>query len=157
MGRLIRSDKPMKYFVDGFVMGANPSKLGGGFTIVDEANRFIMRRRLMRAGFTNNDGEILGIYFALKHAAAYDTISSDSKCAIWWAEAGRSKKRKDLSRMLTECRQMIQEKKITLVWEGRDDNLAGIFNENEADKYRKLRMAKEKGIEPEFADFVEHL
>lgn len=131
-----------KYFVDGFVVGANPSEIGGGFTIVDENNNFISRKMMNKKGFTNNDGEILGMYFALKHCKENDTISSDSQTAIGWVNRTYSKSRKDLNTLLRACQMLMSEKKVTIIWEGRDDNLAGVFNEKNAKKYKLLRIAK---------------
>lgn len=146
-----------KFFVDGFVMGANPSQIGGGFTIVDENNKFISRKMMKKVGFTNNDGEILGIYFALKHCGVGDTISSDSQTAIGWVMRAYSKSRKDLNTLLRACQIMMSEKEVSIIWEGRDDNLAGVFNEDNGKKYKLLRLANEKGIDSDFAEFAEHI
>ena len=58
----------MKYYTDGFQIGGNPSRIGGGYTIVDETNTLIERKVIKRFGFTNNEAEILGIAEALRLA-----------------------------------------------------------------------------------------
>ena len=52
----------MKYYTDGFVDGCNPSDKGGGYTILDEEKNLIKQEYVEKRNFTNNEGEILGIY-----------------------------------------------------------------------------------------------
>lgn len=119
----------MKYYCDGFVIGKNGSARGGGYTIVDENNQVIIRETIMQQGFTNNDGEILGVYNALKFCDPLDIVSTDSMIALTWARAGFSKARPDLNVMLRDCQFLFRDKCVNLMWEGRDYNLAGIYNE----------------------------
>lgn len=121
----------MKYYTDGFVDGSNPSAKGGGYTILDENNKMIRQDYVEKVGFTNNEGEILGIYNALLSCEVGDTISTDSMCCLSWVGNGKSKARPDLNNILRECRELREEKKVNLMWEGRDFNLAGIFNEEQ--------------------------
>ncbi len=119
----------MKYYTDGFVRGSNPSPIGGGFTVVNEKNELIIREEIFKEGFTNNEGEILGILHALRICGIGDTVSTDSMCCLTWANKGFSKVRPDLRDILMECQMLKTTKKVNLMWEGRDFNLAGIFNE----------------------------
>lgn len=119
----------MKYYTDGFVLGKNGKSKGGGYTIVDEHNKLLARETLHTPGFTNNDGEILGVHAALKMCACLDTVSTDSMVAITWVRSGFSKARPDLNPLLQECRFLYKDKCINLMWEGRDHNLAGRHNE----------------------------
>lgn len=119
----------MKLYTDGFVLGRNGNSKGGGYTIVDQHSKLITRETVYKEKFTNNDGEILGVYHALKIAGALDCISTDSMVAITWVRSGFSKARPDLNVMLRECQFLMRDKCINLMWEGRDHNLAGQYNE----------------------------
>src|SRR3990167_9505470 len=67
--RLLVNVIKMKYYCDGFLLGnLNPSKKGGGYTIVDEIENIIHREVIKKENFTNNEAEILGIYEVLKLA-----------------------------------------------------------------------------------------
>lgn len=133
----------VKYYSDGFLRGKkNPSPIGGGYTVVDENKNLIKREEFERAGFTNNEGEILGILEAAKIADIGDCISTDSMCCLAWANVGRSKARPDLNPVLMETAALIADKHINLMWERRDFNLAGIFNENE--QYQRRKLFKKK-------------
>lgn len=122
----------MKYYTDGWLMGSNPSH-GGGWTVIDENNKLIERGELRKMGFTNNEAEIRAIKFALEYAEEGDQISTDSMCCLSWVNKGKSKARPDLNELMTECKNIKEKKKINLMWEGRDFNLAGIYNEEVKD------------------------
>lgn len=119
----------MKYYTDGFVLGRNGNSKGGGYTIVDQHSKLIARETVYKEKFTNNDGEILGVYNALKMADVLDVISTDSMVAITWVKSGFSKARPDLNILLRECQFLMKDKCINLMWEGRNYNLAGQYNE----------------------------
>ncbi len=124
----------MKWYCDGFIL---PN--GGGFAIVDE-NNFLRARGVCMREITNNEAELRGILNTLILADRGDTVSSDSACCIWWVRKGKSKVRKDLIPLMQEANRIMQEKAILLIWEGRDDNLAGHWNERmhaRRDKARK--------------------
>ena len=118
----------MRYFVDGFTVGSNPSRVGGGFTVVDENNNLIERREVRRY-FTNNEGELLGISFAVHLAQPGDEVITDSQCAQAWVRAGRSKARPDLSELCSTTKSVAAEKHLQIRWVRRENNLAGIYNE----------------------------
>ena len=120
----------MKYFCDGFVLGQNGSSKGGGYTIVDESNNLIVHETIYKDNFTNNDGELLGVYETLKLCKPFDTISTDSMVALSWIRSMKVKARPDLKPLAIECNFLLKDKCINLMWEGRDYNLAGIYNEN---------------------------
>lgn len=143
----------MKYYCDGFTMGGNPSKGlggGGGYTIVDESGSLIKMRVIYREGFTNNEGEILGILDTLRLCKFKDSISTDSMIALTWINSGRSKARSDLIGILLECKNIILYKKINLLWEGREFNLAGIYNETHIKCDYEKGGIKEDKIEKPF-------
>ena len=66
-------------------------------------------------------------------------------CCISWVNAGFSKVRPDLRNILGECQILKVTKKINLMWEGRDFNLAGIVNEKIQKHFREInRKEKQK-------------
>lgn len=125
----------MKYYTDGFMMKSNPSPYGGGYTITDETGAVLHQEVIRKAGLTNNEAETMGILHALRIAETGDTVSTDSMCCLTWVNRGRAKARKDLFDVLDEAKALLRYKKINLMWEGRDFNLAGIHNENNLKKY----------------------
>lgn len=129
----------MKYYTDGFMYGDNPSPIGGGYTITDENGELIHREVVKKEGYTNNEAEIGGILWALRNAETGDAISTDSMCCLTWANGGKSKARPDLKEILQECKKLMEEKAINLMWEGRDFNLAGIMNESSQEFRKKYK------------------
>lgn len=119
----------MKYYTDGYTLGQNPSDEGGGYSVVDENGELIAHEVIRQSHFTNNEAEIRGIEHVLKICAAGDQISTDSMNALTWIHAGKSKARADLNEVLKFCQKELVAKKVNLMWEGRDFNLAGHFNE----------------------------
>ncbi len=127
----------MKYFTDGYTEFSNPSLTGGGFTITDNSGNLIKTQAIKKVKFTNNEAELLGVRECLDKICEYeDEISTDSNIVICWLREGNKKiykskfPRPDLISVIEECRAIIKSKNINLYWEGREKNLAGIFNEN---------------------------
>lgn len=125
---------------DGFVMGKNPSPIGGGYTLVDGKGNLLYRREIRNLGsFTNNDGELRGLVHALLIAKENDIVITDSKTVYWWVCKGRAKARPDLTEICKIGNQAMHSKKVEIRWVRRDENLAGIYNENYAEKYKRTR------------------
>lgn len=119
----------MIYFTDCFVMGTNPSTTGGGYTIVNEHNEVVEIKRIYKKGFTNNEGELLGVLRAIELSEIGSEIYTDSQCICFWVKNGKSKARKDLNDILKNAYSDMEKKNLTLVWIPREENLAGIYNE----------------------------
>lgn len=119
----------MKYYTDGFTIEANPSKTGGGYTIADENGEIIHREVISKIGFTNNEGEILGLLKCFEIANNGDSVSTDSIVCIGWINARKSKVRKDLNHIFAKCHDLVKQKNINLMWERRNFNLAGLHNQ----------------------------
>lgn len=148
----------MKFYTDGWMMGSkNPSPYGGGFTVTDEKGNVVIREEINQEGFTNNEAEIRGIKFALEYAVKGDTVSTDSMCCLTWVRKGRSKARPDLYELLQECNFILKEKNINLIWEGRDNNLAGIYNESISKEETKKRKENPKPIKPKIESEIQTL
>lgn len=119
----------MKYYIDGFVDGSNPSPVGGGYSIVDENGELVEIEYIAKSGFTNNEAEVLGLYNALGYAESGDTISTDSQNNLYWLCGGKSKSRPDLNDILGKSKYLLKNSNVAIVWEPREYNLAGIYNE----------------------------
>lgn len=119
----------MEYHADCFVYGGNPSDTGGGFTITDSLGNLLIQEEVLKLGFTNNEGELLGVLHACMLANHGDTIVTDSQNAIAWTRSGKPKARPDLATQANLAKQLIKLKKLTVVWFPREKNAAGIYNE----------------------------
>jgi len=119
----------MKYYIDGFVDGSNPSDRGGGYSIVNENGELVEIEYVEKKGFTNNEAEVLGLYNALCYAESGDIISTDSQNNLYWLCGGKSKSRPDLNDILSKSKDLLKNSNVTIVWEPRDYNLAGVYNE----------------------------
>ena len=141
-----------KYYTDGWLKGSrNPSPYGGGYTVVDENNNLIVREDIKSSNFTNNEAEIRGILFALEYAEKKDIISTDSMCCLTWVNTGTSKARPDLNHLLFRCKELKFSKFINLMWEGRDFNLAGIYNEKVQKENTKKRIVDQLEVDYKYA------
>ena len=125
----------MKYYTDGYTEFSNPSLTGGGFTITDNSGNLIKTQQIKKVKFTNNEAELLGVRECLNKCEYEDEISTDSNIVICWLREGNKniykKKfpRPDLISVIEDCKKIINSKSIDVYWEGRDFNLAGIYNE----------------------------
>ena len=119
----------MIYYTDGFTIWRNPSPKGGGYTVIDATNTLRSYQVIAKKGFTNNEGELLGILNALELAETGDTIISDSRICINWILRGQAGTRIDLWSRAREGQKLWRIKKINLKWENRRDILAGQYNE----------------------------
>ena len=119
----------MKYYTDGFTIQSNPSIIGGGFTVVDELGKLIKREEILKEWFTNNEGELLGVLYVLENFNNC-IISTDSMNTIYWIKKGFSKARPDLKDVLLKAKTLKEKKEIEIIFEPREKNLAGVYNEN---------------------------
>lgn len=127
----------MKYYSDGFTIAASPSKIGGGYRVLNDLNQLVSEETIYKYGFTNNEGELLGVEKALQIAQERDIVSTDSKVVMSWVRSGNPKARPDLKEVVQHCHKMVLEKNVRLLWEGRENNLAGIYNEEQQLKHRR--------------------
>lgn len=121
----------MKYYSDGFLTSQYPNNKGGGFTVMNLKNELIIRENIIKLGITNNEVELLGCIYALTIAENGDTVSVDSKNTIAWITNPFKKKRarKDLDEFKNLGYKIINSKDIKLIWEPREVNMAGWYNE----------------------------
>lgn len=128
----------MKYYVDGWIKGSNPSLYGGGWTIINSEGDLIRFKDIKQENFTNNEAEVRGIIDALEMCEMFDEVSTDSMCCLTWINSGKSKARKDLKEVLQKGKDLMLKKKINLMWERREHNLAGLYNEERQTKNLSL-------------------
>ncbi|OGE44777.1 hypothetical protein A3E67_03695 [Candidatus Daviesbacteria bacterium RIFCSPHIGHO2_12_FULL_38_25] len=115
---------------DGFCLIKNPSPFGGGFTVTDNLGIVLSRERILKKDFTNNEAELLGVLKACGLSENNGIIITDSMNTIFWIRKGKSKARPDLNEKIKTAKDLIENKKLNLIWKKRDENLAGIYNEN---------------------------
>lgn len=125
---------------DGYTIRGNPSKIGGGFTIVglhaDGREELILTHRILRnpvlfadRPFTNNEGELLGVVFAAVMAPKGMKIVTDSHNTEAWLKSASPKARPDLAWLCVLGNQLIRQKELIVEWRPREVNLAGQYNE----------------------------
>lgn len=125
----------MILYTDCFTLGPNnPSKIGGGYTITDHIGNIIEIKKIFKNGFTNNEGEVLGILRCIEICDVNSEIYTDSTVARSWVIQGKSKARKDLTELLLNGKQQLIDKKSSVIWISRNENLAGIENENDMNR-----------------------
>ena len=125
-----------RYHIDGFTVGANPST-EGGYTITDQCGN-ILKQKFVKSEvdskpLTNNYTEFLALHDCLKEFCKEgDTILTDSKNNINWANLHfpRKSKRRDLIPMAQKVNILLKKLNINLEWVSREDNWAGLANEN---------------------------
>lgn len=117
-------------YTDCFVLGKNPSDKGGGYLICNETCIEIERKTVLKNGFTNNEGELLGVLRASELIDSGGTIYTDSRNTIAWVRSGKSKARPDLNDIMKQTKDNIRIKNIILEWKPREENLAGILVED---------------------------
>lgn len=116
-------------FVDGWTIKSNPSPFGGGFTVTDASGGLIHREEVRRR-FTNNEGELLGINYAARLATERLHISTDSRIALGWVKKGNAGTRHDLDWIAKETQRLVQQKSLRVIWQPREENKAGQYNEH---------------------------
>lgn len=120
----------MFLYVDGYIYGSNPSEIGGGFSICNESGRVIKQEERLRAGFTNNEAELLAVANAVILCESGGTIITDSQNTINWVNNPKGNKaRRDLLDVCRLAHALMEIKQIALKWEPRESNPAGRANE----------------------------
>jgi len=115
-------------YTDGYTIRANPSEEGGGFVVIDKKG-IIHHQEIAKKGFTNNEAELLGLLYAVSIATRASYVSTDSQNSLAWVKSGKPKARPDLQPIAQMIKSIIKLKKLNVIWQGRDDNLAGIYIE----------------------------
>jgi len=120
----------MHLYVDGYTIGANPSKVGGGYVVMDERKNVLWEGKCLKPNFTNNEAELIAIMRATELAHQNDTIFTDSHCAWCWVIGGHCKARRDLNKYAAQSQCNMYDKNLTIKQIPREINLAGIYLED---------------------------
>ena len=118
-----------KIYSDGYTIGQNPSPIGGGYVVMNEAKEVLTEKEIQKVGMTNNEIELLGVLCATEVAGISDEIITDSMNTYWWVMKRKCKARKDLKPIAEKAYKNICEKNLKLIQEGRETNLAGNYIE----------------------------
>ena len=121
-------------YCDGFIIGKNPSTKGGWTIMINYGTPII--EYLEKENVTNNETELRAILRSCQLSPKKEIISTDSMNSIRWINrAGNGKKlkaRPDLTEVAKEIYTLSKEKELKIIWESRENNFAGIYN----DKFR---------------------
>lgn len=121
----------MKIYTDGLTIGKNPSNVGGGYCITKENGDILeINNSIRKNPFTSNEAELLGALRATELASNGDEIITDSMNTYYWIKNGKSKARPDLNELMLKAKNNIKLKNLTLVQKPREENLAGIYIQN---------------------------
>lgn len=119
------------FYSDGFLNGQNGETHKGGFTIFKNKKWFTTIFHSKETTImTNNEAELAGAAAALSVASVGDEVIVDSMNTLAWIRSGNPKARPDLKWLAEEARNNLKVKKVNLYWRPREENLAGIYNEN---------------------------
>ena len=116
------------YFTDGYCSKNGKVNAVGGFTVFKNGI-LLTSQKLEKRGVTSNECELEGLAHAIRDAGQNDEIVVDSQVCIFWIKSGRPKARMDLQPLCQELKQLVSEKKLDVYWLPREENLAGIYNE----------------------------
>lgn len=132
----------MKYFCDGYLRGSNPS-YSGGYTVFDESG-LVETKVIEKDNLTNNEVELRSIARAVELSQDADIISTDSMTCLSWIRSGKVKARPDLKPLVRALMVVILTKKLNLMWEGREYNLAGLYNDDQKLDTARPRKSKQE-------------
>lgn len=129
-----------KLYCDGHFIDRKP-----GYSIVNSEGTLIDTNRCPSnfPALDAIDAEIWAIIVALEMSEKGDLVSTDSMAALSSVNGGRSKTRPFLDEWLWRAHNLMIDKNINLMWERREFNLAGQFNENML-AYHKVNRIREK-------------
>lgn len=118
-------------YCDGWSLSRNPDPVGGGYTILweEKGKQVTTVVREFKSGWTNNEAELNAIALALRHCGYGGKIITDSMTCIYWLRARRSRARPDLNSLIVLISKGLKQANISLEWQPRHLNLAGIYND----------------------------
>lgn len=113
-----------KTYVDGYLVYSNPSNKGG-ITIANENE--IKTYSINQDGLTNNQVEIMACIVGMFEKGK--VIVSDSQLAVNCLNGIWEVKQEFLKPLVSLGKIILKIRKKRLIWERRDTNLAGIYND----------------------------
>ncbi len=121
-------------YTDGYTIKRNPSKIGGGFIVMNETGKLLHHEKILKPNFTNNEAELLGVIKAIELADEGDTIMTDSNVTLCWIFYRKCRARLDLKPKAIKAYALMEKKYLSLEQIRREENLAGIHIENNLKK-----------------------
>lgn len=122
-----------------------------GFSIVDSEKNILVRKEYpVKNSVTDtcNTAEYLGVINALNIATNGDIVYSDSELVVQQINGNWKVNFYHLKVLCGAARLLLRDKKITLKWIGRDNNLAGLFNDKKLFDYNESYIVDYKEIYP---------
>lgn len=116
------------FHTDGYCSSNGSKTAIGGFTVFKNGS-LLETRELQKRGVTSNECELEALAFAIEKAETSDEIVTDSNVVVYWTRSGKPKARMDLQPLALKCKKLIQDKKLDVYWAPREENQAGIYNE----------------------------
>ncbi len=116
------------YHTDGYCSKNGSSSSIGGFTVFKNGE-LLMTKELEKRGVTSNECELEALAAAIFLAEDESEIVTDSNVVVYWTRSGKPKARMDLAPLANTLKRMIAEKKLDVYWAPREENQAGIYNE----------------------------
>lgn len=135
----------MKYYCDGFTRGTQ-RKYGGGFCVMEDGGKLIAFEQVDTPGISSLEFELKAIQHAVNICDKNDQVSTDTLYLVSQLLRKKIKVIDDFTQELNKTANLIKEKNINLMWEGRRFNLAGIYNEQKLKERIKLRIESEKSV-----------
>lgn len=118
-------------YVDGYTIGHNPSRTGGGFVISNPEIQSILVEKYAQFNFTNNEAEVRGLARAIEMVDEGGIVYTDSYVACCWVRKGKAKARPDLNELCKSANELQKIKNVKIKQIPRERNLAGIYIENQ--------------------------
>ena len=130
----------MTYYVDG-----SSSYAGNRIMVTTDKSDVIVSKKI-RKKMTNNELEYEAIIAAAELAADGDTINSDSKLCVEQINGNFKIKQPHLKPYAEKAKKIQVDKKLTIIWLRRDDNLAGQILEKEVKANARKRNKESKTL-----------
>lgn len=114
----------MKIYCDGSGFNGKVS----GYTVLQDGQEPLVME--FKENFTSNEMEYQAVIKSLEIASEGDEIFSDSRLVVEQTKGNWAIKTKSLLPYAQRANELLQEKKCSLSWVPREENLAGLAREN---------------------------
>jgi ribonuclease HI len=130
----------MKYFVD-----ASCTKRRNCIAISDSQGNIIFFKRINTRKYTNNEMEYKAIIEGLSYANPNDRISSDAKICVEQIHNNFNTNAQNLIPLRDQAQRLLMTNpSVKLIWEKRENNLAGIYLEKYIKRLYHRRIYRKK-------------
>jgi len=118
------------FYCDGYQIDGNPGTQGGA-TVVRLDDNKVYKSTYKRDKVTNNEVELDAAILAAVNAKKGDTIITDSKLVVLYGTRDKTRAKSKFPELKfrgKKLSKLLKEKELNIIWEPRDNNLAGIYN-----------------------------